>query len=105
MQSSRSEFIVIKLKPGWAFDAASGAVRRSGRVLQPAVPQGMKLVPALAVPLPPHGRPTPAERELARFVHLMLADESVVDEALALVRDWPFVERAERPLSPPSSGG
>jgi len=100
MEPISTEFIVIKLKSGWVFDAASGAIKRQGRAVQPVLPQGMQLVPALAVRLPHRGQPTPAERELARFVHLQLPDAAAADQALALVRSWPFVERAEVPLNP-----
>ena len=91
---------MIKLKSGWAFDASSGAIKRQGRAVQPVLPQGMQLTPALAVPRPRRGQPTPGERELARFVHLHLPDAAAADQALALVRSWPFVERADAPLSP-----
>jgi len=48
---------------------------------------------------PSHGRPSPAERELARYVHLRPPDGVSVEEGLALARDWACVERADPPPS------
>jgi len=100
MESISTEFIVIKLKSGWAFDAASGTIKRQGRAVSPELPQGMELVPALPLARPKRGRPTPAERELERFVHLRLPDAAAAAAALALVRSWPFVERVDGPFNP-----
>jgi hypothetical protein len=42
-------------------------------------------------------RPWPAERELARHLHLVLPPELPMIETLLGVRGWEFIERAELP--------
>jgi hypothetical protein len=94
---------VIKLKPGWWFDASSGSFRHDDAFWHPVLPAGARLVAAITVtpPAPPR-RPTPVERELARFVDVRAADDDVVDRALAVVRRWSFVECADAEVEPPA---
>ena len=92
-----STFIQITLKSGWRFVAEDGSLRRGRRHVRPELPAGalLRLALAPAAPEPPH--PWPAERELARRLHLVLPPELPMIETLLAVRGWPFVERAELP--------
>lgn len=86
--------LVITLKAGWALqpDHRSFADKRQHFV--PPLPSGAWLEPAM--PMPPRRRPTsPAEADLLRYVHLRLPAGADTAAALALVRGWPGVERAE----------
>lgn len=84
--------MVIKLKPGWALDPALPGFRQRGKRMAVSLPEGARLAPALAIDAVP--RPTPAEREIARFVHLHWPDAQALQQALALAQSWPCVERA-----------
>jgi len=90
-------FIVIKLKTGWALEPGGTRLKAGARRAAPELPAGAELVPALPVQPQARGKASPAERELARFVHLRLPDGAPVGEALALARGWAFVERADLP--------
>lgn len=89
--------MVVKLKPGWRLDLAQALFRRRAQQVVPCLPAGARLRPALSID--DAGAPTPAERELARFVHLHWPDAPSTEDALALARSWPCVERAEPRLS------
>lgn len=93
-------FVVLKLKPGWAFDADTAQVRRRGERVQLLLPPGARLRAALVLPPLARQRRSAAERELARYVHLQPPPAMAPEHALALVRDWDFVESAE--LLPPN---
>jgi hypothetical protein len=98
MEPSPARIVIVKLKPGWSFDPDAGTVRRRGRCVQLLLPPGARLQAAL--PLPPHrGARSAAERELQRWIRLQPPDTMDADAALALVRDWVFVESAEVALS------
>lgn len=88
-------FLVIKLRSGWRL-LEDGALQSAWFSLQPALPPGARLAPALPIALPPDATPSAAECELARFLHLLLAPGADAGAALALARRWSFVERAER---------
>jgi hypothetical protein len=94
MEPAPAPIVIVKLKPGWSFDPDAGTVTRRGRCVQLLLPPGARLQAALT--LPPHrGRPSGAERELKRWLRLQPPDAMVADAALAIVRDWAFVEHAE----------
>lgn len=100
MHTSREPVVVVvKLKDGWRLDPEGTLFRHRGQQVVPCLPIGARLRPALRIDPPPHA--TPAERELLRFVHLHWPDAPSPEDALALARSWPCVERAELPLSPP----
>lgn len=89
--------MVVKLKSGWSLDTQQSLFKRRGQQIVPWLPTGARLKPALPIEAPP--RLTPAERELARYVHLHWPDAPSPEDALALARSWPCVERAELPLN------
>lgn len=93
METTSGPIVIVKLKPGWVFDVDAGVARRRGEQVQLLLPPGARLRPAL--PLPPHRHRTPGERELERFLHLLPPPQMNGEAALALVRDWRFVESAE----------
>ena len=74
---------------------AMGYMWRRGEKVQLMLPPGTRLRPALALPPPPRRHRTPAEREIGRFLHLLPPPQMDGPAALALVREWPFVESAE----------
>jgi hypothetical protein len=86
-------FIAIKLRKGWSLDSGGLALRSPGRRIVPDLPPGARLRPALE--LPPQSPPTAVEHELARFVHLTLADPVSLEAAYLVALGWPFVEHAE----------
>jgi hypothetical protein len=89
--------VVIKLKPGWAFEPDSGRVVHGKLGVLPALPAGARLSPAIDIPPPPRGwQRTPGELELARYLQLEAPPGCAEDELLDVVRGWSFVERVER---------
>jgi hypothetical protein len=88
-------FLVLKLRSGWTFDADTAQVRRRGERVQLLLPPGARLRAALVLPPPARQRRSAAERELARYVHLLPPPAMAPEDALVLVRDWAFVESAE----------
>ncbi len=95
MSSAPGPIVIVKLKRGWAFDVDTGVASRRGEKVQLMLPPGTRLRPALALPPPPRRHRTPAEREIGRFLHLLPPPQMDGPAALALVREWPFVESAE----------
>jgi hypothetical protein len=92
-----STFILITLKSGWRFVAEDGTLRRGHKRLRPELPLGASMRASLPTVAPEPRHPWPAERELARHVHLVLPPELPLIETLLGVRLWEFVERAELP--------
>ena len=92
-----STTILITLKSGWRFVADEGSLRRGRKLVRPELPPGAVLCAALQPASPEPQRPWPAERELARYLHLVLPPEQPMIETLLAVRGWLFVERAELP--------
>jgi hypothetical protein len=89
--------VVIKLKPGWAFEPDTGRVVHGGIGVLPALPPGARLLPVLDIPPPPRGwRRTPAEIELARYLQFEAPAGCAEDTWIDVVRGWSFVERVER---------
>jgi hypothetical protein len=88
-------FLVLKLKPGWAFDVDAAVATRHGVRVQLLLPPGARLRAALVLPPSARHRRSAAEREIARYVHLLPPPAMAPALVLALVRDWAFVERAE----------
>ena len=86
-------FIAIKLKRGWTLEADSAALLSPPRRVVPELPSGARLQPALEVP--PPSQPTAAERELARYLHVVLPDGVDPEAVLETVLGWRFVESAE----------
>jgi len=92
-----SMFILITLKDGWRFVAEDGSLRRGRKRIRTDLPAGAVLRPALAPASAEPQHPWPAERELARHLHLLLPPEQPIIDTLLAVRGWEFVERAELP--------
>jgi hypothetical protein len=63
--------------------------------VQLLLPLGARLRAALVLPPSAQHRRSAAERELARYLHLWPPAGMAPAAALALVRDWAFLESAE----------
>ena len=91
-------FIVFRMKVGWELDPHSGAILyRGNAVAMPALPAGAEFrlaVPALASK---RGKLASPDRELARYVHLLLPRTAVASEWLAIARGWDFCEAPQLP--------
>ena len=92
-----STFILITLKRGWRLAAEDGTLRRGRKQVRPELPLGAQLRASVPTASPEPRRPWPAERELARHLHLVLPPELPLIETLLGVRSWEFVERADLP--------
>lgn len=88
-------FLVLKLKPGWAFDVDAAVATRRGTRVQLLLPPGARLCAALVLPPSARRSRSAAEREIARYLHLWPPAGMAPAAALALARDWAFVESAE----------
>lgn len=95
MSPAPPPFLVLKLKPGWAFDVDAAVATRRGQRVQLMLPVGARLRAALVLPPSARRRRNAAEREIARYLHLWPPAGTAPEAALALVRDWSFVESAE----------
>ena len=98
-----SLIVLIRLLPGWTFDAASASLRCLAAdgspiyaVPLPDMPRGAELLPAIPLRLPRRGKPLVAERELERYLHLhlRLPTREPTEVWLARARGWEFVESA-----------
>lgn len=94
---SMPPFIVIRLQPGWALGADAASLVHRGRSTALDLPSGAWLAPALDVPPPEHGQRTPAEHEIARYLHLHLPAGLGGEDMLARVATWPGVGRVTLP--------
>ena len=89
----------LKLKPGWRYDAARGLFveTRSGRTFDPPdLPRGARLVykvPSLAAAQP--AKLSTAERDLQRYMQVILPAKRSPAHYLATIRAWPSVEAAD----------
>lgn len=93
--------LTLTLKPGWWFDAHAGAFVSADGSRTPIadrLPAGSRLVPtAPAVAQRPPAKRSAPERELARYVQLLLPADADAEATLRLVQGWDMVERAVRP--------
>ena len=103
--------VELKLKPGWNFDAAQRAfVSDDGQVFAPRgeLPAHTRIVhktPALVSTK--RGREkqrSDAERELLRYVQIILPAESSAHEQIKTVRKWPCVAEVNLPPEPSLPG-
>jgi hypothetical protein len=91
----------LKLKPGWRFDSAAGQfVSASGERLSilDQLPKGSEIVPtapALATAEP--AKLSAAERQMARYVQLILPKGAAAKELLPIVERWDAVEEVTLP--------
>jgi len=93
----KQPFIVIKLRAGWSLVGDGRSVVGYGQRTTVDLPSGARLVPALRLPPVPEDEATPAEIELARYVHLLLPPGMSTGAALVMIGGWTFVERATEP--------
>jgi hypothetical protein len=93
--------LALTLKPGWWFDAESGAFVSATGERMPAtdqLPAGCRLVataPAVAK-VTPAQRSAP-ERELARHLMLLLPAKADTQALVRLAQGWKAVEKVARP--------
>ena len=89
--------IDYKLKPGWRYDTVKKVfVDANGAEFAPR-PLGKKSrivykVPALAMAIP--GKLSRAERDLRRYMQVILPPSRSPEALLAAVKSWPWVEEA-----------
>lgn len=93
--------LVVKLRRGWRYDTRTGRlVSISGQHLAPREQLGRDVRVA---PMVPHLLDTDPqslsqdERNLIRYVHLILPKRSDVQRYMKIVRDWPCVEEVQPP--------
>lgn len=103
------ESVDLKLKPHWRFDAARGLfVIGSGRLFVPTgLPKGSRIaykVPSLAAA--DAAKLSRHERDLRRYVQVILPPKESPEAYLAGIRAWPCVENATSTprISLPTSG-
>jgi hypothetical protein len=100
----------VTLAPGWRFDAGRrDFVSDEGARVNPRddLPEGSRIVakvPSLAGADP--ASLSPAERDLQRYLQVILPAGEAPEAYLEVVRAWPFVERADLgpEVSLPDSG-
>lgn len=89
--------IDCKLRPGWRFDEERAVfVGPKGQVLAPvSLPKGARIgykVPSLAQS---SRRPlSPAERDLSRYLQVILPTARGVKKLVPVVQSWPAIEEA-----------
>lgn len=100
-------FVLLQLRRGWRLDAGGLRHRQRRQPLPPdwllATLQGARLRPALPLAAVRRVGRTPAERELARWVHLLPPAGAAPGDWLVRARAWPFVESARLPPMLPLS--
>jgi hypothetical protein len=89
--------IDCKLKPGWRYDEERGVfVGPKGEALVPAsLPKGARIV--YKVPSLSHSSSrslSPAERDLSRYLQVILPTARGVEKLAPLVQSWPAIEEA-----------
>ena len=87
----------LKLKPRWRFDTARGLFTTgSGRTFAPPdLPKGSRIVykvPSLAAADP--AKLSRSERDLQRYIQVILPAKESPTTHLAAIRAWPCVETA-----------
>jgi len=89
--------IDCKLKPGWRFDEKRAVfVGPKGQVLAPvSLPKSARIsykVPSLAQS--PRRSLSPAERDLSRYLQVILPTARGVEKLVPVVQSWPAIEEA-----------
>lgn len=89
--------VSVKVKPGWAFDAKARCFTGpKGATFTPDLPAGARLaptVPQLAGRAP--GTLSAAERDLQRYVQVILPEDHDVEAFAAAAGRWPCAASAE----------
>lgn len=91
-------FLQVKLKRGWRLDPDGPCFLTARGVRQTieGLPPGARVVPQIE--LPPRGaRLSAAERELERFVHVLLPRDADPRRVLRRVEKWACVEDVQLP--------
>jgi hypothetical protein len=93
--------IVVKLKPGWAFDPSRRAfVSQDGELVRPErdLPKGSRIVPMVPdLTRDPRAAVSPAEKELSRYFQVILPKGADASAALAAASRWPSIAEASLP--------
>jgi hypothetical protein len=89
--------IDLKLKPGWRYDVGQGVfVGPKGEMVAPAsLPQGARIVykvPTLAQR--PARSLSAAERDLSRYLQVILRSARGQEKLVSVARTWPAIEDA-----------
>lgn len=89
--------IDCKLKPGWRYDEERAVfVGPKDETLAPAsLPKGARIL--YKVPSLSHSSPrslSPAERDLSRYLQVILPNARGVEKLLPVVQSWPAIEEA-----------
>jgi len=93
--------IVVKLKPGWAFDPSRRVfVSQNGDLVRPQrdLPKGSRIVPiALELTREPRAAPSTAGEELSRFFQIILPKGEDASAALTAANRWASIAEASMP--------
>jgi hypothetical protein len=93
--------IVVKLKPGWAFDPSRRAfVSPDGDLVRPRrdLPKGSRIVPmAPELTRDPRAARSTAEKELSRYFQVILPKGEDASAALDAANHWPGIAEASMP--------
>jgi hypothetical protein len=87
--------IDVKLKTGWRYDARRGAFVSASQVFKPELPAKSRIVykvPQLAKADP--AKLSKAERDLQRYMQVILPPRKRPEDYLESVREWPSVAEA-----------
>jgi len=89
--------IDCKLKPGWFYDVERDVfVGPKGEVLAPtSLPKGARIsykVPSLSDPS--RRSLTPAERDLGRYLQVILPTSRGAEKLVPVIQSWPAIEEA-----------
>jgi hypothetical protein len=93
--------IVVKLKPGWAFDPSRRVfVSQDGDLVRPQrdLPKGSRIVPMVPeLNREPREALSTAEEELSRYFQVILPKGEDASAALAAASHWPSIAEASMP--------
>ncbi len=93
--------IVVKLKPGWAFDPSRQSfVSQDGDMVKPRrdLPKGSRIVPmAPELSRDPRAALSPAEMELSRYFQVILPIGGDTSAAMDAAGHWPSIAEASMP--------
>ena len=93
--------LVVKLKPDWRHDATRGAfVSRAGENLSPGddLPPGSRIEPMVRQFAEADPKTlSEDERNLARYVYVILPKRIIASDCLETVRQWACVEEVRLP--------
>ena len=104
-----TRFLVLKLKPEWRLEGRSGTLAsEEGESVDTKLdlPPGsriVRMIPGLAgVEV---SALSPEERNLARYLHVLLPEGVELADFLEIVRKWPCTDEGRLPPEPELTGG